>query len=245
MISVSDIIGERAGRTPGRSGVRAGLFLTLLLTPAVCAAQDVGMMEMRSILTTVSPTGDELPNDAATLHKIQMFGRCLSQNQTDILSEPPESDRDRRSIFGMSMTPEHCSRYGINPQNAPYFLRGVYAEYALRRDFDLSKGTSRGHREKVFALPTDAKRARLTIPQKATLSFVEYATCVAKSDMPGVVRVIAAEPGTDPEKQAFGGLVPAMSQCLSPGLTLKVNRFKLRGYLAEGAYRQLSSQVTK
>ena len=96
-----------------------------------------------------------------------MFGRCLSQNNTDILSEPPESDRDRRSIFGMSMTPEHCSRYGINPQYAPYFLRGVYAEFALRKDFDLSKGTARGHPEKVFALPTDAERARLTTAQKA------------------------------------------------------------------------------
>ena len=61
--------------------------------------------------------------------------------------------------------------------------------------------------------------------------------------MPGVVRVFAAEVGTDAERQAFGGLVPAMSQCLSPGLTLKVNRFKLRGYLAEGTYRHLSAKA--
>jgi len=222
--------------------VRQVLFSLVLGTSSLSAAQDYTAMEMGSIQLPASPTGAGLPNDGPTLHKLALFGRCIAEHSgRDILFRPPESQLDRRNLFMNSVAPEICERIGSFQDYAPMFLRGSYAERLLLNDFDLTTGKPRERLEKLFPMPTDAQRAKMSEPEKAALAFVEYGTCIAKMDMPGIARLMAAEVGSDAELQAFGALGPAMGQCLAPGMTLKINRFKLRGYLAEGAYRQLAT----
>jgi len=224
--------------------MRSGLFLIFLLTPAVCTAQDVATMQMRSLDVSVSPEGLDLPNDGPTRRKVWMFGTCIAKHPTgEMLAQLPESSLDRRIEFGMSMVPGRCAHTGNYSENAPMFLRGVFAEHSLTHDFALATEKPLRRHAKVFELPSEAKRVALNDKQKATLSFVEYGACVAAADMPAVTRLVAAEVGSAAENEAFGFLGPALGKCLTPGMTLRVNRLKLRGYLAEGAYRYLSAKA--
>lgn len=218
----------------------ASVLAFACLAPAM--AQDVAGMEMMSVQQPTSALGSGLPNDGPTLLKLSIYGRCLAKfyGSSDILSVPPESERDRRSIYGMTYSPEDCANRGL-AEYAPMFMRGVYAEFLLTEDFDLNSRQPLGRHGKVFRLPDPARIALLPEKQRAALSFVQHGACVAKMDMPNVAKLFATEVGSGEEKQAFTALTPALSQCLAPGQTLKINRFKLRGYLAEGAYRELST----
>lgn len=226
--------------------MRVYLSAALLCFSSAVSAQDMGAAVMNSKLMPTSPTGYGLPNDGPTQLLLARYGRCISSRYGGvILGVLPESDRDRESLAGLTLTPEHCRRFGNFYEVAPMFLRGSYAEYSLTHDFDMTTLQAKGRGEKIFPLPTTEQRQRLSDKQKAALSFVEYATCVAQSDMPGLAKLMSAEVGSTAEKAAFQALAPAMSQCLTPGMTVKINRLKLRGYLAEGGYRWLSSRAAR
>ena len=221
--------------------MRVLTLAVLLAVPATAGAQDVAGMYMRAERQQASPTGAGLPTDAQSLRKISAYGRCLASAElTNVFESLPDSREDRKIVSSVGVMPSPCNNYGRISGNTLSFMRGVAAEYFLHRDFDLSSGTQLRKPRKVFAAPTQAKVATLPPEEKSSLAFVEYGTCVATVDMPNLSRLFATEVASGQESEAFKLLVPTMSQCLSPGLTLKMNTLKLRGYLAEGAYRRLS-----
>jgi hypothetical protein len=152
----------------------------------------------------------------------------------------PNSREDRKVISRVGVMPGPCNNYGrVRGDTAP-FIRGVAAEYWLHADFDLIAGKQRHKARKIFTVPTEAERNSMSPDEKRALSFVEYGTCVARADMSNLSRLFATEVGSASETQAFNSLGPVMGQCLLPGVTIKMNSLKLRGYLAEGAYRHLA-----
>jgi len=224
--------------------VRIAIGLMLLCASGTAWSQDFAVAQMNSVRQPTTATGAELPKDDAAIIAAANFGRCIAARRdgAKMLGVLPESVRDRRLIFGVTMTPEICSTHGNFFELAPSFLRGSVAEYQLKRDFDLVSGKALHRPAKIFDLPQEGVRSALKANQKAVLSFLEYGRCVATVDLQNVSKLVSSNVRTAEERTAFKNLAPALSQCLAPGMTLKVNPFKLRGYLAEGAYRYLTSK---
>ena len=74
------------------------------------------------------------------------------------------------------------------------------------------------------------------------MSLILFGQCVGTKDMSSVKALLATRPNTSDETAAFAKLGPALGGCAEKGVSLKLNRFQLRGYLAEGAYRAMVIQ---
>jgi hypothetical protein len=223
--------------------MRVSLLLLLFAVPSVCFAGDVGVEEMNYLNFVVAPDGSDLPGNSKALGIIADYGRCVAAGAPHpFLSTLPDSIGDKDAQWYMlEFSPSSCADRSEGYGAAlPLIARGAYAEYSLVNDFDLVSGKVRSRPQKIFAVPDAAHKASMKDNQKSALSFVEFGTCVAKVDRPDLAKLFGTQVGTNAEAAAFTALIPALSQCLTPGMSLRVNKLKLRGYLAEGAYRTLA-----
>jgi hypothetical protein len=115
--------------------------------------------------------------------------------------------------------------------------RGPVAEVLFVADFAVAQATRARRNIRVFARPTDAELQQLSPFSRAATLMVEVGECVARADRESARALILSDVGDDQEKQAFSALTPSLSGCIPPGFELKISKFQLRGYIAEGAYR--------
>ena len=119
-------------------------------------------------------------------------------------------------------------------------LRGPVAEYLFER-MQIAK-PSDWAKINIFKAPSASERASDDAGQRAAIAMVLFGQCVAEKDMDAVRGLLAARADSPQESAAFGKLSPIMGGCAEKGVSLKVNRMQLRGYLAEGAYRAMVTQ---
>ncbi len=62
---------------------------------------------------------------------------------------------------------------------------------------------------------------------------------------PVFVALFKTSATSEREREAYSKLKPALSQCIEPGATFRMNPFTLRGFLAEGAYRHALEEAKK
>jgi hypothetical protein len=111
-------------------------------------------------------------------------------------------------------------------------LRGAVAEILLRN------GQKALHRTRVvqaFQAPPANTLDSAPEGQRTAVALVLFGECVAGQDPDGVMKLLKTLVESQAEIVAFMPLKKPMSICSE--VTFKVDRFQMRGYLAEGAYR--------
>jgi hypothetical protein len=213
--------------------LKALVILCAMASPA--RAEDVTVMMMRY---TSMPT-PALPLDPKALRSMYAAGMCTARNLgfERLLGTVPGSQAEGKELFGGWYGTNECVRKGGRTILAPRLLRGIAAEYQLSETFELPSGRLKGRFRKLFQLPDNAALARIPAEARASIVFIEVGECVAKGSPVPVARLFSAAYMSDEERSAFKDLAPAIAGCLPGGIELKINKLQMRGYLAEGAYR--------
>ena len=166
------------------------------------------------------------------LKSMDAFGRCVGQHQVDgmkLLATVPTSREEYKQALRISTST--CLPGGELRFQAS-LLRGAVAEILLRN------GQKALHRAKVvqaFQAPPTDTLASAPEGQRAAVALVLFGECVAEQDPDGVMTLLKTPVESQAEIAAFRPLKKPMSICSQ--VTFKVDRFQMRGYLAEGAYR--------
>jgi hypothetical protein len=166
------------------------------------------------------------------LKSMDAFGRCVGQHQVDgmkLLATVPTSHEEYKQALKISTST--CLPGGELRFQAS-LLRGAVAEILLRN------GQKALHRAKVvqaFQAPPTDTLASAPEGQRAAVALVLFGECVADQDPDGVMKLLKTSVESQAEIAAFRPLQKPMSICSQ--VTFKVDRFQMRGYLAEGAYR--------
>ena len=207
------------------------LLLSLGFMGSGAGAQDTHAM---SILDAVDDGRSAFPKDATALRRIHAYGRCVGSSEpASLLSDYPASAGDLRTLSG---TARFSSCGGDNLRFPRRALRGIMAEYLFERHMD-ADGKLKHTPAKVFRSPTTSELERMPPEVKASIVFVEIATCVGRANLPGVRQLLATPVATPEERAAFAALVPSIGNCVPAGVDLRMHRMMFRGFLAEGAYR--------
>jgi hypothetical protein len=64
-----------------------------------------------------------------------------------------------------------------------------------------------------------------------------YGECVVRTDAAGALRLVLSKSVSAAETQAFTALQPALSECMTEGRTIELDRAALRGTIAMNLYR--------
>lgn len=189
-------------------------------------------------------TGPKLNLSQAT-HVMQSFGACLSVRHPEtakVLATLPGSD-DEAAIISKASKPDcldndRASMLRFNP----HAIRGPLAEGFLKRDFDIATGIQRrAVAARTFPLVDEATLEQQPPLFAVVLRRLAFGQCVEKGDPVGTLAVFKTKVESAEERVALAALQPALGKCLEAGRSMKMSRFELRGYLAEGSYRNLAS----
>jgi hypothetical protein len=216
-----------------RQFVSAIVVLGIACSGSVSAQIDTDTAQLNNIQANVIPNG---PSDVEFVRK---FALCAGgeRGADKLLRLLPASQQSDRALFILADLHPTCApgkdRLTFSVRN----YRGVLAEYLLKSDFDLATWTARGKPAKIFTAPSNEQLGRLSPDSRSAVVMTEIGTCVTAAEPAGVAALFAAEPGTPAENEAFSTVVPALGGCIPPGVEMKISKFQLRGYLAEGAYR--------
>ena len=116
--------------------------------------------------------------------------------------------------------------------------------------FNQDRGKLRGMVAEALVKRSNSARRLAPMPKAATYSAPwfrmtsrvtavdEMAVCVAAIDPAGVLKLIATQPSSAAQKQAFGALTPALGTCLAKGYQLDTKPPALRAALAEALYHR-------
>jgi hypothetical protein len=192
-----------------------------------------------------SPQAASIPDGGpntrpAALKVMRAFGRCAAQNRQlseKLLEALPSSEEEQSAALWMSKS--ECLNGGTLRFRAN-LLRGVVAEYLFSRMNLATAGD--WARMDIFAVPDAEALAQADPAQRAAIQLIGFGQCVATKDMDSVKALLTTQPNTAEEGAAFAKLGPTLGGCAEKGVSLKLNRFELRGYLAEGAYRAMVLQ---
>jgi hypothetical protein len=197
-----------------------------------------------------SATGavDRDESDPAGLRKWYAYGTCLVKSQSaaaeKMLASAPDSVE---SLIAYLKADGPAGCFKGEPKRAfklhSNATRGAIVEALLHRDFS-ALGVLRGKRAaKVFdaaavAAPLEAKGG-----QGRSMAFLALSECVVGLEPVKSFAMLATPVAGPEERAAFVALVPAIGDCLPPGLQLPMRAPTMRSYLAEAAYRVSVAQT--
>lgn len=208
------------------------LMATLAALPAAAAAQDT---DTQLALSRSAP----LPSAPDEIRFAEQLGSCAAGDvrnyAADVLRALPGSEQSLKALFWMVMETT-CSGHN-DFQFAPRSLRGPLAEYFLKRDFDTRTWSQKRRPQQVYVAPDNAKLEKLPDDVRANVILVEIGSCVAKSNPSAMTSLLNARVTSTEEDAAFSNISPTLAKCVPAGVQLKMSKFQLRGYLAEGTYR--------
>lgn len=175
---------------------------------------------------------------------MQSFGACLSTRHPEtakVLATLPGSS-DEATIIKKASKPDCLAQDKASMLRfSLHSIRGPIAEAFLKRDFDMATGARRrAVLAETFPL-VDAATLQQQPPLFAVvLKMLAFGQCVEKGDPTGTRAVFRTKVESAEERAALAALQPALGKCLEAGRSFKMTRFELRGYLAEGTYRNLA-----
>jgi len=177
-------------------------------------------------------------SDPAALRLWYKQGRCLVDQEgrlaEKILATAPDSDD---YLFAW-LKAEKQARCFDDPVMAPAKLhsnamRGAVAEALLLRDFS-AVGVRRGKRITAVFAESAVPDGRVDVRWRA---FLKLAECAVRLEPARSFAVFSTPVASPEEKAAVRALVPALGDCLPPGVDLPMRPSMLRSFLAEAAYR--------
>ena len=160
------------------------------------------------------------------------FGRCVGRHQVDgmkLLATIPNSPEEHKQALRISTS--DCLSGG-SLQFRPGLLRGAVAQALLQ---NAPAALRRAKAVPAFDAPNPTQLAAAPEDQRAAVALVLFGECVASQNSTAVMALLQTPVESQAEKAAFAPLDKAMTRCSQ--VTFKVDRFQMRGFLAEGAYR--------
>ena len=190
------------------------------------------------------PNIDRLTNDAAA-QVMHRFALCVGMRREAagrVLATLPGSREESALVERLiDPMPPTCEVGGLLLEFSPRYLRGGIAEAVWRADFADPSRPRKKSPLAVFPVPSADRASGLDEAQKGIIGLVVFAECTARTDRASVAALLAARYGSSAELGAYQSLQSAMENCLPDGMELKLTPLRLRGYLAEGAYRVAAS----
>jgi hypothetical protein len=186
------------------------------------------------------PPGSRQPTIADTMRVMDDFGQCLVRSKARLAAlaikvVPDDAEVSRAAqqaearVCLTSQTPGYEARLRFDKE----LLRGSVFKALYRQKYAVQQPAFRAQRidwtETTAALNADAaERFRI---------FHQIAECTLAAAPASAHMLIVATYGSEPHRQAFQQLAPAMGNCLPEGMELKLPRPSIAGALAEVAYR--------
>lgn len=166
---------------------------------------------------------------------MRSYGLCAAEDRVrakKLLVTLPESSNENKAA-GWAAT-NGCI-YNGTLEFPSGLLRGVVAESL----FTHLNGAGRQlwARMPTFTVPGDQVLKQAEPRQRTAIALILFGQCVATADMKDVAALFETDPDSAAETAAFQKLQAAFGPCAAKGVSFHLNRFQLRGYLAEGAYR--------
>lgn len=195
-------------------------------------APPTGSVIPRSGPATLEPGRD---HGGEALDTMRAYGMCAARDHLRIkklLAALPES-KDEYKAAGWAAT-NACINNGVLSFNAR-LLRGVSAESLVTEMNGADPRT--WAKMPTFDVPSADMLKAAEPAQRTAVALVLFGQCVATADMADVGALLATDPDSQAETDAFQKLQTAFGPCATKGVSFSLNRFQLRGYLAEGAYR--------
>ncbi len=218
-------------------------FTAVAACPTFAAAQDTDVQMMYSIEHGAAPT------DPDAVRFVAKFAACAARDvrsyARDVLRRTPGSYRSSKDLYLLATVSNSCVPFQDRLKYSPRYLRGPVAEYFLKVDFALPDWKTRARPASLYTLGDDAEIGKLSPAQKTEMMLVEIGACIWTRNAPAVATLFGTEPASSAETTAFGALSGTMSECLPAGAPLKMSKFQMRGYLAEGAYRAASAAASQ
>lgn len=217
--------------------IRAAIAAVILLAPSWAGGQDVDALRMSLRKPSFAPA------DASGIALDSRIGRCLgSEYQTTVLSLVPRSARSNDELVNLALGGSTCGTWEERIRYSAPFLRGPIAESYLRK---LQSGKKMSKAElRIYAEPTTEKLAQLPPNVRTEIALVAIGSCVDKADHARTLKVFDTRPGTPDESMALQALTAALSNCIPPGVQFGFSKFDLRGYLADGSYRNAVESIS-
>lgn len=214
---------------------RLPLLAALLVSVAPAFAQ---LPTGSRINPTPGAVGQIEDSDPATAIRVMnSYGRCVARNRPDfaatVLSFPVRSPEQWRAVYHGIGGGDRC--LGDNDVTmtvrAP-LLAGAMAEWLIlsrHRDADLAG---------ISAMPEERMAEIGLAPRTA---YEDVALCVARLDPSGIRALIDTDPASPQERAILRRIVPSLGSCLPEGQAFTFGPPSLRGLLAVGLYRVLST----
>lgn len=110
-----------------------------------------------------------------------------------------------------------------------YFFRALYLRY-YRKTGPTDFSTVQTRYRELYG-------PEMTQPEMVDFAFQEFAECVVKANPTVARKLQLSRAGSQSEIEAFSGLGPQLSACLTIASEIKFSKAKLKGVLAEALYR--------
>jgi hypothetical protein len=204
----------------------------LLAAPAMAQTGDYAAIGMQ----IHNNAGREPMGDPRQTHDAAYCLAMRDQN-FEVLHQLPHSRRESDFVAGaFTHGNTRCEPPERRLLIAGRFLRGAMAEYLLKR------GGGPRTDVPVFAMPSAEALQALEPNIRAPLIFIQIGECAARANPAGVMALLATDVATPQERTAFAAVVPSIAGCVPAGVTFQLPPLLIRGYLAEGAYRNLVAE---
>lgn len=226
---------EATHRPPRRRGLRRlGIGLAcvigLVMAPAPASSEDYEAMRM------MLNGNDFAPHDTAGIMFVHRYGMCLAAAWgPGILSLLPKSAKSKDELFGDATADSGCGSFEDRVRYSPTYYRGPIAEYYLAW---LHSGKKISNDVlQIYPEPSPEQAAKLKPEVRVAVAFVDVGSCVDTTDHEETMKLFQTKPDSPEEGQVLTSLTGALSNCIPPGMQLTFSKFILRGFLAEGAFR--------
>jgi hypothetical protein len=185
-------------------------------------------------LTASGAEGKGPHRNTEAIKTLDQFGQCVAQQRTDaikFLATLPDSREENKQANRISTS--RCLPGGMLKFKAN-LLRGAVAELLLKQD---KWALHRVGVKYTFDTPPSEALKNAPDGQRALIALVLFGQCVAHESPDAVKSLLGTSVETRDEALAFAALKEPMTKCST--VDFRADRFQMRGYLAEGAYRNL------
>ncbi|MGF7155929.1 hypothetical protein [Novosphingobium gossypii] len=209
-----------------------------LFIVTICASSNIHAKDIQFYLAEAFGNR-AIPTENAEIKRAHQYTDCLIDypRTIRIMSRKPASRASSDAIWNLAYASPECNKDAPKIQYGPNALRGALAEHLLRKFVSDLQVARRTKLSMLYDAPSAAEMQKLPEQVRASVTMVEYGSCVANADWDGVFQLFATEAASSDETRAFASLNTAMSNCLAPSNNIKLTKFQLRGFLAEGALR--------